>query len=349
MKTKLFAIVAMAVCFVQPKVVAQDVAVVTLQHGESMTAYYGTNAFVEAVAAAEAGDLLTLSAGNFNATTITKPLKIQGAGYTLDPQNFKYRTAINGSVSINIPGGVSGLLFEGIWFVNSVNVQGNALNGYTFRKCRLNYLDLQYENSGGFIDQCRIANTLKFGAPTTQFFVSNSIVQYIFDSSYNSENTSTSNTFDHCVIIHQVENGVVANFRNSLIRNPSGSLDCGYYNNVMEKNFYWSTYDSKNDELNTVFDYSDHGNNPNDYTNENYKSLFASGESRYYNDEYDYRLTDEAAATYLGSDGTQVGIYGGVTSFTDVPSNPQVTSKNISARSNANGKLSVRITVEAQQ
>lgn len=341
MKTRFFAIVIMAVCLISQSGVAQDKMLVTLQHGETMTAFYGSDAFKAAVAAAEAGDLLTLSGGSFTATTITKPLKIQGAGYSQDTQNFRYRTTINGDMAIEVPGAAAGLLIEGLWFNNNVIVRGEGLNDFIFRKCRLNGLYLNAINSGCYIDQCRIASELGFAQPTSQFFMANSIAKYIYGN-----NGSTSNTFDHCVITSSVNNEVVANFQNSLIRNPSGAPTCSYYNNVMDLNTSVSRFNSTNNEQNTVFVHYD-GNN--DYfIHSDYIALFASGDFRYYNDGYDYRLTEEAAAKYLGNDGTQVGIYGGEVPFTDVPTNPQITFKNISARSSANGKLSVRITVEAQ-
>ena len=58
-----------------------------------------------------------------------------------------------------------------------------------------------------------------------------------------------------------------------------------------------------------------------------------------------YELTDEAAATYLGSDGTQVGMYGGILPFDPVPSNPQITKCNVASKSSLDGKLSVDIEV----
>jgi hypothetical protein len=343
MKTKLLAIVVMAACAFSHKVVAQDVAVVTLQHGETMTAYYGSDAFKEAVEAAEAGDLLTLSGGTFAATAITKPLKIQGAGYIQDTQNFRYRTTITGDMRIDIPGAAAGLLIEGLWFYNYVYVLGEGVNDYIFRKCRLNSLYLNADNSGGFIDQCRIAYELGLGKSTSHFFMANSIIRCLTGNG-----GSTSNTIDHCVVTAQVKNDVVANFRNSLIRNPSGSTACTYQDNVMDVNTYYSSFSSTNEDQNTIFLY--HSGYSVEYiVHDEYKALFANGEARYYNDDYDYRLTDEAAAMYLGGDGTQVGIYGSEIPFNDVPTNPQVTFKNISPRSNANGKLSVRVTVEAQQ
>jgi hypothetical protein len=67
------------------------------------------------------------------------------------------------------------------------------------------------------------------------------------------------------------------------------------------------------------------------------------------NDEETFELTDEAKTTYLGSDGTQVGIYGGSLPFDPTPSNPQITKFNVASKSTADGKLSVDIQVNTAE
>ena len=58
-----------------------------------------------------------------------------------------------------------------------------------------------------------------------------------------------------------------------------------------------------------------------------------------------FELTEEAAATYLGNDDTQVGIYGGASPFNLTPTNPQVKKFTVNSSTN-NSKLSVKINVE---
>ena len=58
-----------------------------------------------------------------------------------------------------------------------------------------------------------------------------------------------------------------------------------------------------------------------------------------------FELTDAAKTTYLGDDGTQVGIYGGVSPFTLEPTNPQVT-KFIVSSTTEGSQLKVKINVE---
>ena len=53
----------------------------TLQSGDQLSVYYGVNAFVSAYEAANDGDVITLSAGTFNAPTVVeKSLRITGVG-----------------------------------------------------------------------------------------------------------------------------------------------------------------------------------------------------------------------------------------------------------------------------
>ena len=65
--------------------------------------------------------------------------------------------------------------------------------------------------------------------------------------------------------------------------------------------------------------------------------------------DYMKDLTDEAKATYLGSDGTPVGMFGGSLPFSFTPTYPQITKMNVASKTTADGKLSVDIEVSAVQ
>jgi len=74
-----------------------------------------------------------------------------------------------------------------------------------------------------------------------------------------------------------------------------------------------------------------------------FKTLTWLGESPAFTETFE--LTETAAATYLGDDGTQVGIYGGTTPFNPTPTNPQV--KKFTVNSTTEGdQLKVKINVE---
>ena len=67
--------------------------------------------------------------------------------------------------------------------------------------------------------------------------------------------------------------------------------------------------------------------------------------------EEDFHLLGDAKTTYLGDDGKEVGIYGGMLPFKEgaVPSNPHIIQKMISTTSESNGFLNISFKVGAQQ
>ena len=77
--------------------------------------------------------------------------------------------------------------------------------------------------------------------------------------------------------------------------------------------------------------------NPNQYDTEavSWADLFSN----------DFQLTEDAAATYHGTDGTQVGIYGGMYPYNATPDYPLVKKLDVIG-SHKDGKLNVKINVE---
>ena len=59
-----------------------------------------------------------------------------------------------------------------------------------------------------------------------------------------------------------------------------------------------------------------------------------------------FELTDEAKTSYLGNDGTEVGIYGGTMPFVTTPSYPIITKCEVADKTTADGKLNVSFEVK---
>lgn len=312
---------------------AQDALVATLQHGENgVSAFYGASALEKAHEAAQSGDIITLSAGTFNAITITKAVKIYGAGYEIDVENNRYRTAINRDLWLRIPSSESGFSMEGIYSNNSVNVQ-DTLSQATFSRCRfstLNFLSYCQKSINCMIDRCRISDNLEPGNGAENMFVKNSVI-----SAFGGAGDGTSILVDNCVIGNAYY--AKAQFRNCIIGSPSCQSASSFYNCA------YSTSNHRPSTTNLSNNYAT------SYVNKDL-GLFANitDAGVTYKDEYDYILTPEAAEKYLGTDGTQIGIYGGTTPFTSVTTLPQIVSKKIASETSADGKLSVKITVAAQ-
>jgi len=314
---------------------SQDVAMATLQHGDNMQAFYGADGLKNALAAAVQGDLITLSAGGFNAATIDKGVTIQGAGYVTDAENGRFPTVIVGTYC-NI-GQTEGLTIEGIYMDYVQPADHSSIIDLTIRKCRL--ASLRFQNYGStkncWIDQCRIQDFLA-DPECENLHITNSVI-----GSWGYDGTASNATLciENCTFtgdIWATLNSAV--FKNNIIRevislnqNAGSSLNptCSAYNNVFISGSADACAINVGNMQSTI------------------SELFGK-ETLEYIDTETYELTESARTTFLGTDGSQVGIYGGDTPFTDVPTNPQVISKNIDTRTSADGKLKVNITVKAQ-
>lgn len=343
-KVKRIALVA-AAAIVSLTVNAQDALVATLQHGDNMQAFYGGNALKQALEAAQTGDVISLSPGTFNATDITKAVTIQGAGYVQDPANNRYCTTIKGTIKIKLPANEKGLVIEGINMDSSignytVELKGEAEN-VTFKKCLIYGVSMSDSGNGvsknWTFDHCRI-RLFSPDKKSQNLLLQNCIVSHIY---HNSEEASL--LINHCIVLcigYANDGSLTATFKNSLIHGSAEQWTS--VNHITSASFIY---------YNVIAGYSLDRNGDNNIflnSNDNFKALFADGEYTYTNDRT-YELTAEAAQQYLGDDGTQVGIYGGDTPFSDVPTNPQITSRQIATKTDNDGRLSVKITVEAQK
>lgn len=339
MKTRLFLIgVMMTSVLMIQKAQAQVVQMATVQHGKGMRAFYGIEALKDAVAAAATGDIISLSAGQFNAPTINKAVTIQGAGYVIASGNY---TAIVGETTVNVPGGATGLLVEGLHCMGKVTVAGDSLCNFIFRKCRIGDLVITAKIVEGELGQSKVANLTY--AETNRFYVHHTVMHTINATNVN----QIAVDMDHCVVTGYLGAAVTAVVRNSMLKNPTGTSSCAYYNNVWSINTHYyritSSYVSGNTDISDNYVSQD-------WVHNSFRALYATpNHANTWNEAYDYKLTDEAAAQYIGDDGTQVGLYGGAVPFSEVLSTPQIIEKTIAPQTDENGMLSVKIKVQAQQ
>lgn len=346
MKTRFFAIVVMMIaCFMGQETQAQVVQMATVQHGETMKAFYGIEALKDAIGSAQDGDIISLSAGQFNAATINKAVTIQGAGHVIASGNY---TAIVGETTIDVSDGSKGLLIEGLHCIGKVTIAGESLYSFIIRKCRMESLVFNAKIVEGELGQSKVKDLTY--AEVSHFYVHHVVMHTINATNEN----QVAVDIDHCVVTGNLGKTVTAIVRNSMLKNASGTAACAFYDNVMSQNNGGSYYNNWRADItspynsgNTIWgcNYSGY-----DGTHPDYCALFANPTHAYtWNETYDYKLTEEAAAKYIGSDGTQVGIYGGSVPFTEVLSTPQIVEKTIATQTDENGMLSVKIKVEAQK
>lgn len=318
---------------------AQSALVATLNHGEAVSVFYGASALAEAYNAATHGDVITLSNGTFNSVDIAKNITVRGAG--MDETGLC--TRISGDVYLKgVPDSVDAtghLTLEGLYHDGEIKFSTKTKNTH-FVKCRLNVV---IPFSGGILQnavflQCRIKGKLNV---TTLGSYAHCINSVIYNPDVSSSSKDTQFEFTNCLVIGNPTNWDHSLFTNCVLKAtgttyyiPSSCMvsDClgiGYSNSTMDifKELYPANkYDMvQNIEIATIF--------------KTFKGTYSDTET--------FELTDEAKAQYLGTDGTEVGIYGGSLPFTTESSLPKIKKFNVASKSTEDGKLKVEIEVSS--
>lgn len=319
---------------------AQSSMLATLNHQGSISTYYGATALGEAYKAAAHGDVITLSSGTFVATNISKAITVRGAGMGIDTTQVVEPTVISGDFTIDIADSVSNkLTLEGIYSNHTITYKN--LRNASFLKSRLKKIT-DYSSTTSILKDaniihCRIADELRLANNSSALCI-NSVIED--PQSYSS--TTSNFEFVNCVIVvdyYSLCDVKSSSFKNCLLKTrlANGFVDgsCTAYNCVGVNSSSIFKYIT-NSTNRCVSSYADV-----------FKTYAGSTLDKLDNERFE--LTDVAKTTYLGMDGTQVGIYGGNLPFDATPSNPQITKCNVAAKSTADGKLSVDIQVKAAE
>lgn len=302
--------------------------------------FSGDNPFVEAYDAAESGDTIYLPGAVLAAPpAIEKQLAIYGAGHYPDSTMATSQTIISNNIIFY--DGADGSFVEGL--LCNVNIDfynNNKVDQVTLSRCRiLNHVNFNGDGS----DPCEFIT----------------IKHCVIDGSVNFIN-ATSCLFSNNILAGKINNGENnAVYNNLFLYNsywyyPLNNLDnSDIANNIFIKNNSYLHYGC---DLST-FSNNVFGADPtagtntflNNYPNVNVPELFVNQSGATFDYAHDYHLLDPSA--YLGTEGSQVGIYGGLYPYKDgaVPSNPHIVSKNIPTMTDESGMLEVSITVNAQQ
>lgn len=308
---------------------AQSSLLATLNHEGTISTFYGTNALIQAHAAAADGDVITLSSGTFQSANITKAVTLRGAGMVLDAATQTEPTVLANEFTINIPDETTQrLTIEGIYTNQKVTI--NKLKNAMFLKdrfCEIYFPGSVLGKDLTFI-HCRITERYDGNSDSNNSAVfQNCLVRgmagnnYIFTNCLFLANTNTSNS--HCGN---------SEYRNCIILNSLNTNSTStYYNNLYCKFGHYGFNVTNNTNVEVAKD------------NEAIKNLFG------YSDDNEYKLTEAAKALIKGTDGTEVGIYGGNLPYDPTPTNPQISKFNVAAKTTADGKLSVDIEVKSAE
>ena len=311
---------------------AQTNLIASLSHNDKLTAYYGEEALKEAYAAAQDGDVITLSSGTFSCPdTIRKAISLKGAGMMSIGESRS--TIMKGTCNIKAQPKGKSIDIEGIVW-DYVYVFGNgATDEVSFLKCKIYSMSTRNAFSK-FID-CLITNHFYVDGyeKATQAYCTNCVLTWLQDQG------NSSMTFDHCIIDGSfnsikrmdVRNSVfVSRYSDAVIPSEASCINCVGVTN--SENTTYNFFVNHNDQDNKmVFGFEDF-----------FKTFMglspADGEL--------FDLTDEAAAKYLGDDDSQVGIHGGSAPFDPLPSTAQVKKYGVKTAQDADGNIKVTINVE---
>lgn len=332
---------------------AQDDCIATLNHGTTLTTYTGEDALAQAYNAAADGDVITLSPGVFVGVDMKKTITVRGAGYKPMASNGYTSTQITGNIKVEIPSdGTSTFQLEGIDFLGSVNIVSDkkvavALTKSKFRSnvyghginmkaihCVFNTLIAQGNEiyNGSYIyrsttlncQNCVIGYASSDGLSDTKvnkIQATNCVLKY-------AGNGIPYSTLVNCIVISQT------NYTNAHPLSESCvAHNCIGLNILTDPDIFSNLADPSNVMIDGKGETA-------------YAAVFKTLKDVLNPSLYEtFELTDAAKTTYLGEDGTQVGVYGGTAPFTLEPTNPQVTKFVVSSTTEGS-QLKVKINVE---
>lgn len=303
----------------------------TLNHHDSITVYYGATALQQAHAAAVNGDIITLSPGAFNSVNIGKAVTIRGAGMYPDSAAGTLPTILVGEFGVSLGGRdtIDRLCLEGINLPESWMEIFSAISP-TFTKCYFNNVrggsQASPNNLRPSFYNCIIGGATHWGCQSA--------------------------TFVNCVIAGETPSYQSPSYINCIIKVPSyleniSVVNSIIYGNGSQKHGY-GAYNciGVNQAFSDIF-HSDETTTHNLHNYSGLESIFKTfrGDIK---SCLDFQLQDSIATSILGSDGTQLGIYGGVMPFDPSVRNPLIRRCNVANRTTADGKLSVDIEVVSE-
>lgn len=307
--------------------------VAVLQHNGEISAFYGINAFVQAHNAATEGDTITLSSGTFNGCNISKAITLHGAGMMSDTLGVERTEIINNYwCSINIKDNVEFLIVEGIYFNMHIDLYRD-LHHAIFTKCY--FLDFRYS---------RDAN-----------------VYYYYDVVFNNC------VMDYCLVRSASDNLVFNNCVLNSFHNTSGASSpaISIYNSIIiptevdKTNLYLynciicgnashmqNQYASKCIAIGETF--PDSMTALDCMTASSFDDVFETWDGTFAIDA-DYSLKEDIATSFLGSDGKQVGIYGGLMPYNPRPTYMRPYRCNVAGFTTTDGHLNVGVEVAPEE
>jgi len=348
MKKYFISLVAALMCatatFAQSKLVA------VLSHGDEFKMFYGTSALVDAVGVAESGDAITLSGGTFTCARFTKGITIRGAGINAkEPTIIGYTDYNNHNNTIDISQSESSpFVMEGVVVKlgDNLEISGEASNFY-FIKCKFES-KISFSSSSSaratFVD-CEISNFSLDGANGVKF--SNCLISGFS----NSKDASSKAEFFNCLVTGN-QYGIKlynSSFVNCILATGTNYDGYSLPSETTAMNCLTIGINFPFNNINSAIDCLSIENSDIPNTFKTFSSWKDRWGTEWYTPTEPYELTDEAKTKYLGTDGKEMGLYGGQYPYDFTPMYPHFTKLNVAKQTTADNKLSVDIEVTAAE
>lgn len=330
-----------AISLLAAKAQNNELPTATLQHGEQTMVFIGVDAFKNAYeAAADSGDVITLSSGQFNSpSNITKSLSVYGTGFEDDEATGTKATVIGGWITlrhgdINDSDGnvikegrkVNGCRFEGI-AVNNINLESET-NDIIITKCKFEELRAN-PITNLTVKEC-VGKSIRGNSYSYIVFNNLYIVNSHVGSIYSYIDNRSTIQVDHCIVTGSLSQAVFCT--NSIL------YESLYSGATAKNNIFVGVNSSVG---NGVQDMNNNWTGVADagvWAEENADGSYAE------NKTFELKYPEK----YVGTDGTQIGLHGGLYPWNKIPGTPRIVESNIDTKTSAEGKLKVSIKVEAQ-
>lgn len=301
--------------------------VAILQHNDTLSAFYGPNALNLAHTAAADGDTITLSSGNFEGCTLSKAVTIHGAGCVEDTASHRPPTRFVSTLHISNSNETIPLTFEGIWLGEVHYSCGGISRNTRFIKCNIDYLHYNTYSINLYIDNCIIKAFSFYG---DGLLIQNSVVRF---THYNQ---------NHQYNMNFIFNSVLGFNNNVTMNNTRGfnSILATANGNTASNSTFYNCVDIQTGNSNI---FEGQLNQTNIQVN-SYDEVFETfaGTVDYHEN---YQLKSDFASSFLGNDGTEVGIHGGMNPYHSRPPYMIIRNTNVAGRTTDDDKLSVEIEI----
>jgi hypothetical protein len=314
---------------------------IAVQNGANPTFYTKLDS---AVLHAQDGDTIYVPGGYYNLNNdldISKLIHIIGVGHNLDSTLATVHTRII-NVGIHLHPGASGGSLIGVYLDGNMGIY-NDVSNYLVQRCNISNVILNTNITSNNIFIENVIGGINLGYISSSVFYNNIISGHINDFGENLQfknNIFLTGAGDYT--FHNPKNSV---FENNIILSSYLFYDPpnGYFN-IFNNNLFTQMY---------TFPFIINGCTiigSNNIVDQAQSSIFLYQSGNSFSYSHDYHLQPTCPGRNAGTNGTDIGIYGGSYPWKEgsLPANPHIQHKVISNFTNEDGNLNVNIKVAAQ-